>query len=939
MYQPSASIRFLPALFLIFSIAAVSVPASGSTDPTSLHRVQEFEAPHRISFDPAMLDELRERREERAASGVQIHGSLLRLSEAYRARVADLPAASGLDRALLDEDRVLVEIQSENTARLVSDLAGMGGEPRHPPAQGLVEAWLPIDRIDALANVPGVQRIWPARLVRLLAGSEITQGLAAGQVAPWHAAGIDGEDVTIAIIDIFKDDEGDISDLQSSGDWPPNSRLDTVSMHGGSFGQSATPNPHGNAVLEITHDLAPAANYIAYDALTQADWRNAIDQAVAAGADIISASLGMPLDGIGDGTALPDSVAERVEAAEAAGVIYINAAGNSREEHWGGLYDGDGNSPGGGYEDAHQWVSGQTLNGGVFCYPEGYPAQITLSWDDWDNVDHDYDLFLLQYNDDDSEWQIVADSTFFQDGGSGQTPQEFIFWQVTDPTGGLGCPVHLSPLAVMVARWDAPTDRNLRLFTNLGELQHFDPASSLGYPADSPAAVTVGALNVNNSEHEYYSAEGPILAPGGGVPTGSEYPKPDITSFARVDTVSYGPGGFAGTSAAAPHVAGMMALLKQRFPEKTHADLIDLMHQVGLVGANDLGDEGFDSQHGYGRLRFQLEEALLIADQPADVEIGETIPAVAVEVRDEEGLLVIAGPTEVIDVSIANDPSSGTAQLSGTTSKAVDESIAVFDDLSIDTSGEGYTLQFTSNGPGPVASESFDVFDTVPAALAFVVQPSETKINEDISPAVVVHVVNDSGERLTGDQSTEVQLTLVNGPGGAGLSGGGPLTVTNGEAIFDNLQIDLVGTGYQIEASDVGDVLATDVSETFEIIAGDPASLAFVQQPSNTVPSESIEPPVEIEVLDSEGNRVTWDSSTQIDLTLIGGDTAANLSGGDPIAVQNGLVEFPSLQIDLPGTDYRLQAADSADELPVIESTLFDVIANQLFQDRFEEAQ
>src|SRR5690606_23732515 len=167
------------------------------------------------------------------------------------------------------------------------------------------------------------------------------------------------------------------------------------------------------------HDVAPGATFIAYDTQTLGDWRTAISQAVAAGADIISVSLGAPLDGIGDGTAMPGSVAERVEQAAAAGVLYFNAAGNEREGHWGGLYAGNNTSPGGGYVDAHNWGSGN-LNLIPYCLPAGYPLLLTLHWDDWTNVNHDYDLMLFRRNAAGTSWESVASSTFDQSGGAGQ---------------------------------------------------------------------------------------------------------------------------------------------------------------------------------------------------------------------------------------------------------------------------------------------------------------------------------------------------------------------------------------------------------------------------------------------------------------------------------------------------------------------------------------
>lgn len=868
---------------------------------------------------PIRMAEEGQRSGNEAISG--LHGSLARLQAAHARRQANLPAASGVAVELIENGRVLVEVRTAPGSRAMSRVTELGGNRRHRFSNQMFEAWMPIERLDELAAENGVVRVWPARLVQFNEGSVISQGVVAGRADHWHTGGLDGSGVTIAIIDSFNNNSGEVNDLQSSGDWPPDSRLNTVKVGGGSFGGNGV--NHGNAVLEIAYDIAPGADFIAYDTTFISDWREAIDQAVINGADIISASLGAPLDGIGDGSAPTGSVAEKVEAAEAAGVVYINSAGNSREEHWGGLYDGSGDSPLEGYEDVHLWASGETINAGNFCYPKDFQATANLSWSDWNVVDHDYDLFLLHYNG--TEWNVVDQSTEPQSGATGQEPQEKVQWTVQNTAGGFGCPSDTSPLAVMVGRWDAPTDQNLRLFTNLGQLQYSVAARSLGYPADSPAAISVAALNVTDDSHEDYSSEGPILAPGGELPAGSEEPKPDVASFARVDTVSYGAGAFAGTSASAPHVAGMAALLKQRHPGMTQSDLVSRLEAISATGSNDLGDSGHDFQHGFGRLRFQLENAIVITQQPADVQVNDPIGPVNAEMRDDEGLVVLSGPTTEVDSMVGNDPSGGSAILSGTTTRALNDGLASFDDLSIDTSGIGYTLILDSTGPGPVESDGFDVSGGTPTQVSFDIQPSESRAGQAISPAIVVQVLDSEGNVVTDDNSTQVGLSISAGPGGATLSGGGPVTVSNGEATFAGVSIDLVATGYQLEASDVGASLTPDTSVAFDVLPGDPASLAFSVQPSNADAGQSISPAIVVQVLDSESNLVTDDNSTQVELSIATGPGSATLSGGGPVTVSNGEATFAAVSIDVASTGYQLQASDSGAALSPGTSASFDI--------------
>ncbi|UTW68341.1 S8 family serine peptidase [Anaerobacillus sp. HL2] len=66
---------------------------------------------------------------------------------------------------------------------------------------------------------------------------------------------------------------------------------------------------------------------------------------------------------------------------------------------------------------------------------------------------------------------------------------------------------------------------------------------------------------------------------------------------------------------AAPHVTGMLALLKQAQPSKTNEELRQLIRQYAI----DLGVAGKDSLYGFGRIEFpsqiEIEKPILAAPQ------------------------------------------------------------------------------------------------------------------------------------------------------------------------------------------------------------------------------------------------------------------------------------------------------------------------------------
>jgi hypothetical protein len=107
--------------------------------------------------------------------------------------------------------------------------------------------------------------------------------------------------------------------------------------------------------------------------------------------------------------------------------------------------------------------------------------------------------------------------------------------------------------------------------------------------------------------------------------------------------------------------------------------------------------------------------SLVFLTQPADAEAGGVItsgdvdPAAApVEVAFYDGNgNTISGSSIDVTMSIASNPSEGT--LSGTTTVAAVDGVAVFSDLSIDQAGTGYSLHASAPGFVGVDSNDFDI--------------------------------------------------------------------------------------------------------------------------------------------------------------------------------------------------------------------------------------
>lgn len=141
-------------------------------------------------------------------------------------------------------------------------------------------------------------------------------------------------------------------------------------------------------------------------------------------------------------------------------------------------------------------------------------------------------------------------------------------------------------------------------------------------PANNPGSLAVGAVDenlviANSSSRGPSACDGaiypPVSAPGINVQT------TDIT-FGGVVPDSYV--WVSGTSFAAPHVTGAIALLKQAMPDATLNDI----EQAIMQGALDRGDAGADNDYGYGVMDIMEAYYALNATTPPEPPPPEPPP-------------------------------------------------------------------------------------------------------------------------------------------------------------------------------------------------------------------------------------------------------------------------------------------------------------------------
>ena len=153
---------------------------------------------------------------------------------------------------------------------------------------------------------------------------------------------------------------------------------------------------------------------------------------------------------------------------------------------------------------------------------------------------------------------------------------------------------------------------------------------------------------------------------------------------------------------------------------------------------------------------------------------------------------------------------------------------------------------------------------------------------------------------------------------------------------------DLVSTtagSKTITASYPGDAINSPSSDStgYTIVDSGPAALEFALEPVLGIAGGPLLPGLVVQVVNSQGQVVSDDNTTVIQIAIAINPTGATLSGTTSIQVTDGVADFSDLSIDRVGEDYQLEASVLSRGLSAIVTAPFDVSVDQVFNDRFEE--
>lgn len=558
-------------------------------------------------------------------------------SPAQQAKELSL-AAEGPGSLLREGNRVLVEVRFDRGAgSSVDDLRTAGAKVVNVSTRyKTVTVAAKPSELRSLSGVPQVTNVSPV-LAPIVAASECPSGVAVSQGdVQLHAAeartssGVDGSGVTVGILsDSFNnateaaDDSGPIETHEledvESGDLPgaknPCGETTNVNVLDDSDSQG---EDEGRAMAQIVHDLAPGANLAFATAFTsETEFAKNVELLAkstgegGAGANVIADDVTYPTEPFFQEGVVGNAVRKVTKA----GVSYFSSAANNNLRagdrdiaSWEApLYRDSSGCPGAivAYSNQLEGVGEPGLNPShcmdfspgpgvdrtfrVTVFP-GATLRLDLQWaEPWEGVTTDLDAFLLG-----PKGELVARSTEDNVVGSEQ-PFEFVGWK--NNTGAQ------SKVKLVINRFTGGTPRlKFALLQNGGGVTSTEYETSQGGDIVGPTifghngaedATSVAAINqAATTSPEPYSSRGPVthyFGPVNGViaaePLEPEtiLSKPDLTATDCNVTTFFaefeGTWSFCGTSAAAPHAAGVAALMLQKEPAATPQQIRSAMQE------------------------------------------------------------------------------------------------------------------------------------------------------------------------------------------------------------------------------------------------------------------------------------------------------------------------------------------------------------------------
>ncbi len=464
-------------------------------------------------------------------------------------------------------------------------------------------------------------------------GRIVSQGVAVHGADAWHAAGYRGKGIKVGVIDSSFDGFGRLQGTELPSNvaaWCYTSTEDTTPedniSHCGDHDNKT--NYHGTAVSQTVMDMAPeAALYISNASFEivkdtaqigpRTKLLEAVDWMIGQGVQVINYSIAWSLtEGPSDGNSqvYHNIFATVDKAVTDNGIIWVNAAGNDAQRMYRNPFrDRNG-------DQYHEFAQNDDRNyllnsNGSKTFNAGDLVGVQMRWEDtWDYSDCDMDLHLFS-EDAKGNIKAVGLGVMTQNGTYYHTPFEVVSHQATESV----------KYYLRIKRFKCSNPGWLQLYVYKSDMEHLTGGYSIMSPADSrnPGVLAMGAApyySINTIQP--YSSRGPttdgrIKPEIGGADCGEVSYYSEVTPGTNIPN-SNSSCWFWGTSQAAPHVAGMAALVKQRFPGYTPAQVVEYLQDTALRRGSPLPNNTWG--HGFAFLPVGS-----LSPAPSNITVGQSV--------------------------------------------------------------------------------------------------------------------------------------------------------------------------------------------------------------------------------------------------------------------------------------------------------------------------
>ncbi len=275
---------------------------------------------------------------------------------------------------------------------------------------------------------------------------------------------------------------------------------------------------------------------------------------------------------------------------------------------------------------------------------------------------------------------------------------------------------------------------------------------------------------------------------------------------------------------------------------------------------------------------------LVITRQNSSATAGQPIGNVTVDVEDAYGNIVTSDPSDVTITATSTGVAMPASVLTGITTFAPQNGVAVFSNLSISLGG-AYILH----------AADADLTATSPITITNIA--SHTIPAGQTLPSMAIASTSAFGQSIAHDKSLTVQ---VKNQSTGVVAIDKTVHVSHGKATISNLKIQKTGNYVMV----VSDGQGHTMMQTYTVQPGSASRLVFAAQPTFTDDAAS----VSVNVLDAYGNQTTAADGETITLKLAAHSTRhPSLTGTLTASVVDGQAVFADVQID-PGDHARLTA-------------------------------